>query len=119
MNFTSILKKIGQGIATATGLYNAYAPLVQAVAPSTTSAVAKIADRLDLATKIVIDAEIMGQAINAPGTQKAAMAAGPMFQLLLDLPILQGKKPKDPEKAKADAEKLGGALADFLNDFEG
>lgn len=121
MGFVSILKKIGNVILLAEGFEKAYGPVVTGMIPGTKddAVLAKVNDRLDQATKIVIDAEVMGQAISAPGTQKAKMAGGPMFQLLMDLPILQGKKPKDPVKAKADAQALSGALAEFLNNFEG
>ena len=115
MNFVSILKKIGLGVAQATGIYEGYKPLITAVAPQVGQ---HLGDGLELAAKIVLDAEIMGAAIGAPGSQKAAMLAGPMFQLLLDLPVLRGKKPKDPEDAKLKAQKVGADIADFLNCFE-
>jgi hypothetical protein len=117
MGFVSILKKVGQIVLQAEGFERQYSPLLGMI-PGSDKFVPKIEDKLETATKIITDAEIMGQALGVAGPQKASMAAGPMFQLLLDLPIIQGKKPKDPVKAKADAEALGGALAEFLNNFE-
>lgn len=117
MGFLSILKKVGQVVLQAEGFEKQYSPLAGLI-PGGDKIVTKLEDKLELATKIVTDAEVMGQALGVPGAQKAKMAAGPMFQLLLDIPILQGKKPKDPAQARADAEALGGALAKFLNNFE-
>jgi hypothetical protein len=115
----SFLKKLGSLVLKATELVVGYGPTVRQLMPPQGDAVVQtVEDKLLLATKIVMDAEVMGQAIGAPGTQKAAMAAPAIFQLLLDLPVLNGKKPKDPVQAKAAATALGGALADFLNCFE-
>lgn len=113
-SFVSVLKKVGQVILFAEGLEKVYKPFLQIIPGE-----AKVADKLDLLTKLVVDAEVMGQAIQAPGSQKAAMLAPAAFQLLLDLPILQGKKPKDPAQAKLDAAAVGAAVAKFLNNFEG
>lgn len=117
MGFISILKKVGQVVLQAEGIEKQYSPLLGLI-PHAADVIPKVEDRMDRAVKIITDAEVMGQAISVPGPQKAAMAAGPMFQLLLDMPVIRGLKPKDPAKAKADAEKLGGALAEFLNNFE-
>lgn len=110
MGFTSFLKTLAQDIGIVAGVIAPYRNAVPAVGG--------LADKLDLISKTVVDVEIVGQAMSAPGAQKAAASAGPIFQVLMDLPILQGKKPKDEAKAKAAAAALGGALADFLNSFE-
>lgn len=117
MGFVSILKKVGTAILIAEGIEKQYSPLLGMI-PGSDKVLPKIEDRMEMATKIVTDAEIMGQAIQAPGTQKAVMAAPAMFQLLLDLPVLRGRKPKDPVQAKQDAQEVGAALAKFLNNFE-
>lgn len=118
MGFVSILKKVGQAVLLAQGIEKQYSPLLGMI-PRSGEALAAVDDRLDRAVKIITDAEVMGQALAVPGADKARMAAGPMFQLLLDMPVIRGLKPKDPVQAKADAEALGGALAKFLNNFEG
>ena len=128
MSFISILKKIGAEINQVDQAIPIFGPILHAFTmlipnPSVQAAIAtgttKVQDGLDLAVRIVTDAEAMGQAISAAGPQKAAMTAPALAQLFLDLPILQSKKPKDPVLFKTHAAALGGAIADLLNDFEG
>ncbi len=125
--FVSILKKIGSAFVSANDKVPAYVALAQAgVAlsgnPSAINSVnlasGLINDGLVRFQNIILDAEIMGQAISAPGTQKSVMAAPAILQLFLDLPILKGKDPKDADQSRIDAAELGGALAKFLNGFE-
>jgi hypothetical protein len=126
MSFLSVLKKIGQVANTASTVVPVYGQLAQAIAATTPSVkddkvvaagLGFANDGLVQAQNIILNAEVMGQAISAPGAQKAAMAAPAFNQLLMSLPILQGKKPKDPEAAKAKALAVGAALADYINEF--
>jgi len=116
----SFLKNLGKILSTASTLIPVYGPLIGALIPGTKDDViiAGAADRIDGLISVVTQAEVMGQAIQAPGAQKAAMAAPAILQILLSSKLVAGKKPKDAAAAKAAAENVGKALADFLNAFE-
>lgn len=129
MSFLSVLKKIGQQA----NKFDSLIPVVGTYVHFATSLIPgekddKIADKVLAHTQdgllrlqgIILDAEVFGQAIALPGSQKAAAVAPAVNQLLMDsLPLLRGKKPKDAAQTKADAAALGGALAKYLNGFEG
>ncbi len=126
--FVSILKKIGLAVLGAQTQIQPYASIAQAVAAlskgdaddkAVAKATAVINDGLVKFQDIILDAEVMGQALALPGSQKATMAAPAVMQLFMDLPILRGKKPVDPAQTKLDAEALGAALAKFMNGYEG
>ena len=124
MSFLSVLKKIGQKINGGSDQVQAYGALAQIVAATTKSTaddriVAIAQDGLVQFQNIIVDVEVFGQALSLPGAQKAAAAAPAIHQLLMNLPIIKGKKPKDPEQTKADAAALGGALAKYFNGYEG
>ena len=124
MSFLSVLKKIGQKINGGNEqvqVYGALAQIVAAATPGTTDdrIVAIANDGLVRFQNIIVDAEVFGQALSLPGTQKAEMAAPALIQLLMDLPILKGKKPEDPVQTKADAAALAGAMAKFYNGYKG
>lgn len=128
MSFLSVLKKIGQKIVGGQEKVTEYGAIAQTIAALTpgTADDKAVAAALTIANdglvrfqNIIIDAEVFGQAIGTPGPDKAKMAAPAILQLFLDLPVIKDKKPKDADVTKADAEALGGALAKFLNGFEG
>ncbi len=128
MSFLSVLKKIGQKVVGGGEQFNAYGSLATGIVALTpgikddqvvAAAISAANDGLVRFQKIIIDAEIFGQALEIPGNLKAVGAAPAIVQLFMDLPIIKGRKPKDPEVTKADAAALGGALAKFLNGWEG
>jgi len=116
----SFLKKLGQVVLTATGIVTGYGPTLAAMIPGDKDdkALARITDGLDNAMGAIVGAEMFGQALNLPGPDKAKAAAPALFQILMASKLIAGKKLKDPAKAKAAAEAMGGNLADFLNAFE-
>jgi hypothetical protein len=127
-NFLTVLKKIGQGAlaaSTAIPIYGQAIRGVTALIPGDKddAAVDKVlniaADGLVTAQNIILQAEAMGAALGVPGADKAKMSAPAIHQLLMSLPILKGKHPKDQVSALAKAEALGGALAAYLNEYEG
>jgi hypothetical protein len=126
MSFLSALKSFGQKVNTASTVIPVYGQLAQAVVALTpgdkddkavAAGLAIANDGLVQAQNIIMNAEVMGQAISVPGAQKAAMAAPALQQLLMSLPILQGKKPKDPVVAMQKATAVGAALADYINQY--
>ncbi len=128
MSFLSVLKKIGQEVNAASAFVPVYGQLLQATTAlipgdredkAIAKGIAVTTDGLTRFQNIVVDAEVFGQAIGVKGADKAIGAAPAILQLFLDLPVIKGRKPKDAEVTKADAAALGGALAKFLNGFEG
>lgn len=126
MSFKSILKHIGQAVNAADQFIPEYGAQIHALTdrflPGSDNKISAIMstaqDKLDIAVGIVVDAEVAGQALNVAGPDKARLAAPKLAQLFLDLAIVRGKSPKDPEAFKAHTAALGGAIADLLNDFE-
>jgi hypothetical protein len=127
MSFLSILKKIGQEankFDEAIPIIGSYAHMATSLIPgdrddkAVDAALQFAQDGLVRFQNIILDAEVFGQAAGVPGPQKAIGVAPAVLQLFLDLPVIKGKRPKDPEVTKADAAALGGALAKFLNGFE-
>ncbi len=128
MSFLSVLKKIGQKVIGADEQIKEYTPIAQmftSLIPGdkddkiVNAALLAANDGLVRFQKIILDVEVIGQEMQLQGSVKAAMAAPAIVQLFMDLPIIKGRKPKDPEVTKADAAALGGALAKFLNGWEG
>jgi hypothetical protein len=116
----SFLKQLGQILVTATSVVTGIGiPYAKTTATDKDDAFLAVAkDKLDEAFGAIVGAEMFGQALNLPGPDKAKAAAPALFQILLGSKLIAGKKPKDPAKAKAAAEAMGGSLADFLNAFE-
>jgi hypothetical protein len=121
MSFLSVLKDIGNAVNTANQIVNGYGPIAAQLIPGTKDdkIIAIAQTTLDDAANVVVNAEAFGQALSLPGTAKATAAAGPMYQLMLQMKLVAGKKPKDEAAARAAAQRMGQDLADFLNAFEG
>lgn len=126
-SFKSVLKKIGEVALAGASILPVYGGFARAIALSIPgdkddAAVDRIlrtaADGLVTAQNVIIAMEAAGAAAGIPGPQKAAMTAPALHQLFMTLPILQGKKPKDPAAALLKAQAVGGALADYFNQFE-
>ena len=131
--FVSVLKKIGEVFSGKPGTkiqpsVDAYTNLARAVAaitPNTTddqiveAEAAITQDGLIRLQSIITDAEVVGQTLGLAGDQKAIMSAQAINQLLMDLPLVKGLKPEDPEQTKADAAAVGAAFAKYLNGFKG
>lgn len=126
MKFKSFLKNIGIVVNAADQFIPEYGAQIHALTnrffPGSDNKVSAILstaqDKLDIAVGIVVDAEVAGQALNVAGPDKARLAAPKLAQLFLDLAIVRGKSPKDPEAFKAHVAAWAGLTADLLNDFE-
>lgn len=116
----SFLKKFGQALVNATAIITGFGPIIGAAIPGDKDdrIITGVQDRLDSLLGAVLGAEVFGAALKLPGADKAKAAAPAMFQILMSAKLIAGKKLKDPAKAKAAAEAMGGNLADFLNAFE-
>lgn len=126
MSFTSVLEKISQDVNKFDAAIPIWGELIHAATSmipgadgKVTQAVAMVDNGLQRAANIIVDVQVMRRAIGASGEQGALMAAPAIAQLYLDLPMIKGRKPKDPEKFKADSARLAGVLADLANNFEG
>jgi hypothetical protein len=125
--FVSILKKIGQGALIGAQVVPIYGEVARGIARLTTTTkddeviekgLGVASDGLVAAQNIILNAEAMGAALGVPGADKAKASAPAIHQLFMSLPILKGKKPKDPAVAMEKAQALGGAIADYLNCYE-
>lgn len=120
MKTSSLLKSIAKGVLNATGIIEGYGPIAAALIPGTKDdkVITAVSDRLDTAGDIIVGVELFGQALGTPGPDKAKAAAPQVFQVLLGLKHVAGKKMRDEGGARAAAARLGSDLADFLNCFE-
>lgn len=126
MSFKSVIKKIGEDINKADQAIPVWGGLIHAVTSAipgingTTvdKGITVVQDKLDQIQSIVVDAEAFGQAAGLKGEDLAKGIGPAVTQVLIDMPLIKGKKPKDPEAAKAIAAKIGGLVYDYLNQFE-
>lgn len=66
----------------------------------------------------VVRAEISGTRLQLTGDQKRQLAAAVVEQIILKSALAYKKELADPDKFRADVERLVGAVADLLNDFK-
>lgn len=117
----TFLKRAAQIIIEAGGIVAGIGPAVQpfvaALDPKAAPVVATVTDRFQSLVDAVMQAEVFGQSLGLPGTDKAKAAAGPIAQILMDYMTVRGYKLADDQKAKlyATAQAIGGNIADFLN----
>lgn len=118
----TFLKKLGQILSTATQIIIGYGPIVTGMIPGTKDdqIVGAIGDKLDLASQVIIGVEASSAALTSPlpGSEKARAATPAMLQILASLQVVRGRKMKDEAKGREIAARIGGDLADWLNNFE-
>jgi hypothetical protein len=126
MSFKSVVHAIVEDIEKVGGLVPAYGQLIQLGAGLASASTAEkvgqveqvVYDRFGALSKLVIDAQAMGDAVGLTGEQKRSMIATQAVQILADLPILKGHTPDDPEDAKAKVAAMMGAINDVLKCYK-
>ncbi len=128
MSFLSVLKKIGQKVIGGGEQVKEYGAIAQTIAALTDSdkddkivakALSFANDGLVKFQNIILDIEVIGQEMMIPGPMRAVAVAPAILQLFMDLPVIKGKKFKNPETAKVKAAALAAAFADLMNEVEG
>ncbi len=112
MNF---LKKLGSALLKVTQIVTGFGPLVASVVPQSSGAINVVTSDLQQIAGVIGTAEAMGQAINAPGTQKLTMAAPLVAQIINQSALMVGKKIADPAAFQKACEGIASNMADLLN----
>lgn len=111
----TFLKKVGQILGAGLKILTGLGPVVSAVVPNVGDDIVKIENTLEQAMQIVMQAEVMGEAINLPGAQKLAAATPLVKQVVLLLFKAKGLEISDEAKFTAAISGLTGSVADLLN----
>lgn len=111
----TFLKKLGSVLATVTGLFMGFAPLLTKQYPQTGEVVTTVSKDLAAIGDGVAQIEAIGQLQGLSGEQKAK-ALGPIVaQIVLSSSLVAGKKIADPALFQQACTNLGGDVADILN----
>lgn len=111
----TFLKKLGSIIAKGLQLAGQFEGLIPANVAQTYTIVK---NELVQIAKVIIDVEVMGQALSLPGAQKLTAATPAVAQIILDSAILAHRKIADEALFKAGAQKIADGMADVLNSIK-
>jgi len=115
------LKRIGQKIISSSATAKVAIPIIKAFTPDKVDRLlGKVEDFLAQAARVTVQAEVMGQSMNAAGKDKLKAGAPAFAQLVLKSDVMVGRH-IDPEKEAQASAALEGMLsnyADFLNTLE-
>ena len=107
-----IALKIGVGIDT-------FGPMVKGFTPDRVDRwIDAGGDYVSKGTDIILQAEIMGQALSLSGQDKLKAATPAMAQLILKSDALVGRKIDDPVKFERGVAAMTSGLADILNSLD-
>ena len=111
----SFLKKLGQ-IAQVAVKLTPYGQLIAPLLPAgAQGSVAHVLDTISGVAAVVMQAEMMGQALSLPGADKLKAATPAVAQMILQSSMIAGKKIHDEALFKLGAEKVASGVADILN----
>lgn len=112
------LKRIGEIALKGTAIIIGLQPTLKAYADDKTDAkidrVVSFADKLQA---VIVNAEIMGQALSLPGPDKLKAATPAMIQVILS-DLVAGRKVKDRAKFEAGVTQVTSGLADIFSSLE-
>lgn len=109
------LKKLGQIIASVSGLFTGFAPLLQKELPGSAGVIQIVNKDIAAVADAVANAEALGQMQGMSGADKAKYLAPLVAQIVLSGSIVAGKKIQDQAKFLQGCGNLGGAIADIMN----
>lgn len=116
----SFLKKLGTVVLKVIGVWAGIAPILGQAAPNNAT-LTNIEDKLGKAFGVVTTVEqtfVAAFGADAKNGSDKLKAAQPFVaQLIQQVDMLAGKKPKDEAKFEAASTALTGALADILNSY--
>lgn len=110
----SLLKKIGTIILKGTQVLLNIAPLVQAVMPGS----AGVINEFNQIAAIIVQVEVMGQALGIAGPDKLKAAAPAVAQIILQSSVMVHREIADPVKFNAACATIAGGMADLLNSLK-
>ncbi len=116
----SWLKKLGS-IAIAVGKTAPIAgPILGAIIPGTQddAIIAKVTPSIDSIVGVIVQAEIMGQALSLPGADKLKAATPAIAQLIVQSSLVAGKQIADPALFESGCAKIAAGMADCLNSLK-
>lgn len=113
-----LLSKIGKVALQVTSAIIGFGPLAHTVVPQHGGTVTSVIDTVTQIRAIIVQAEIMGQALGLPGEQKLRAAAPAVAQIILMSDVLAGRKIDDPALFHAGVTKITDGMADILNSLE-
>lgn len=67
---------------------------------------------------VIVQAEVMGQALQLPGPDKLKAAAPSVAQIILQSSVLAGRKIANPELFQRGSTKVADGMADILNSLD-
>lgn len=119
MKFLTRLGMIALEVTTGIKLWG---PTIKQFAPDSIDrvidTVTKHADTSTQIVGVVMQAEVMGQALGLPGTDKLKAAVPAAAQIFLHMDAIKGHKIKNPELFKQGVERCVGGWADILNSLD-
>lgn len=111
----TFLSKLGKIIATVTGLFLGFAPVIQKTYPGTGGVIDTVSKDLAEVGTVVANIEAIGQLKGLSGADKAK-AAGPLVaQIVLNSSLVAGKKIANPDLFQQGCQNISGGVADVLN----
>lgn len=115
----SFLKRLGQiALKVVVGI-DTFAPLVKGFTSDRVDAIIdRVGDYTTQAADVIVQAEIMGQALQLGGSQKLKAAAPAMAQVILRSDAMVGKKIKDAATFERGVLKITDGWADVLNSLD-
>lgn len=120
MKFLSKLGQIALKFTEAIPIIGQFAPFIAALIPGKKDDVVieKGVYTLEQIAQIIMQVEIIGQAVGLPGTQKLQAAAPAVAQAILQSSILVNHKIHDEVLFKQGCTKVADGMADVLNSLK-
>lgn len=108
------LAKLVQAILKIGAVVKGVAPLLKAAAPKAGEVIDRVESEFTALVKIVLQAEIAGQALTLTGPDKLKIAAPQVAKALIFVDAFKGRKIKKPELVMAAAEKIAAGINDYM-----
>lgn len=114
----TFLSKLGAIILKSVQVLTAIEPLATAYAPKSPQVLDMAENDLTKIGAVIMQVEVMGQALALPGPQKLIAAAPSVAQVILQSTLLAGHKIANPTLFAAGAAKMADGMADVLNSLK-
>ena len=111
----TFLFKLGQIVLKGVQALTALEPLIVAYAPKSQAGLDRAESELVKIGGIIVNAEVMGQALGLKGPDKLKAAAPSVAQIILQSTLLAGHTIAQPDLFAQGAQKVADGMADVLN----